>query len=402
MQKTESSGAGGETAKPLRFFILTYQYDPWLRGDMGGFRKAWELAQNLQALGHSVVVFAPRVERGKVVESVPSVQFPLIDLPIIRPLWVYMCLLLLPLLQALKRRPDLLYARSMGSVVPVLVARLLRVPLMTEVNGDSFDHHQKAGASAGKLARIQRTERRLYGGSDHLIPITPGLAKMLQDRYGIPGERLTVVESGANVDLFRPMQADAARERVGLEPGKPHIGFLGIFLPHQGVETLIRAAPRLVEHTPDLRFLLVGDGIMRAAWEREVAALGLSKSFIFTGQVPYREVAAFINAMNVTVAPFRADRGEVSPLKVYDALACGRPTLVSEIPPLRALIRDCPAVIAVPPENGEALAAAILELLADPDRCARLGEEGRRWVEQHGSWRARAQAIAAASVGLVA
>ena len=141
---------------------------------------------------------------------------------------------------------------------------------------------------------------------------------------------------------------------------------------------------------------------MRVAWEREVADLGLSKSFVFTGQVPYREVADFINAMNLTVAPFRADRGEVSPLKVYDALACGRPTLVSEIPPLRALIHDCPAVIAVQPESCDALATAVLELLADPDRCARLGVEGRQWVERHGSWRSRAQAIAAAGADLVA
>jgi glycosyltransferase involved in cell wall biosynthesis len=369
---------------------------------MGGFRKAWELAENLQALGHSVVVFAPRTEREKVSESVPGVQFPLIDLPIIRPLWVYICLLVLPLFHALRWRPDLLYARSMGSIVPVLVARLLRVPLITEVNGDSYHHHLKAGADAGKLARIQRTEQRLYSASDHLIPITPGLARMLQDRYGVSPEKLTIVESGTNLELFQPMHAAAARRQIGLEPGIPHIGFFGIFLPHQGVETLIRAAPRLVGQSPGLRFLLVGDGVMRDDWEREVAALGLSGNFVFTGQVPYREVAGYIGAMDITVAPFRADRGEVSPLKVYDALACGRPALVSEIPPLRALIDDCPAVIAVQPESSDALAVAALELLSDPDRCVRLGKEGRRWVEQHGSWRARAQTIAAASIELVA
>jgi glycosyltransferase involved in cell wall biosynthesis len=367
---------------------------------MGGFRKAWELAENLQSLGHSVLVFAPRAAKDEPGEPVPGVRFPLIDLPLIRPLWAYSCLLFLPLVSAFRHRPDVLYARSMGSIVPVLLARLLRVPLMTEVNGDSYEHHQRAGAGAGKLARIMRTEQRLFGGSDHLIPITPGLAVMLQHRYRIPPEKMTVVESGTDVDLFRPMPAESARQQIGLEPGCPCIGFLGIFLPHQGVETLIRAAARIVEQLPDLRVLLVGDGMMRAGWEDEVAELGLSENIMFTGQVPYRKVATFINAMSITVAPFRADRGEVSPLKVFDALACGRPTLVSDIPPVRDLVAACPAVIAVEPDNAEALAAAVLELLADPELCARLGREGRAWVEQYGSWRERAAAIAKAAAKL--
>jgi glycosyltransferase involved in cell wall biosynthesis len=90
--------------------------------------------------------------------------------------------------------------------------------------------------------------------------------------------------------------------------------------------------------------------------------------------------------MNVCVAPFCGDRGETSPVKVFDYLACGRPVVASAIPSMTELFSRANGVVLVQPDQIDALAEAVLDLLADPEEARRLGCEGRVFVEQRFGW----------------
>jgi len=374
--------------------MLFYEHDPVVRHDMGGFRKVWVLAEELRREGHRVVVFAPRGSRPRGEIAVEVVDVPVLNAPVIRPLLVYALLFLLPLVHAWRHRPDCVYTRPQHSPLPVLLARLLRVPLVLEVNGDSHDHYRTLGASRWRLGFVDAVDGFLARGADLIVPITDGLARMLEVRYGVPADRMRVIGSGSDPELFRPLDALTCRQKLGLDVHASFVGFVGSFFRYQGIDTLIDAAPRILRAHPRARFLLVGDGVTRAEWAGRVETAGLGDAFVFTGQVPYADVATYIGAMSVCVAPFLANRGETSPLKIFDYLACGRPVVASRIPAVEPIVAACGAVVAVPPDDPDALADAIVGLLADPGQSAQLGARGRDFIVKRHSWRQAAVEMA--------
>ena len=385
----------------MRVFALSYEHDAVVRGDMGGHGKIWELADHLFRLGHLVTVFAPRLEDPRRGTQVEVVEVPCVEIPLLRPLTVYLSLFLYPLVRARRQRPDVLYVRTLHSPLPALLGKLLSVPLVVEVNGDSYAQLKMAAASPLKRALIKWIDGINVACADRVIAITRGLQRMLGERYGIPLERTAVIASGSNVDLFKAEDTAACRARLGLAPTGSCVGFLGTFFRYQGIDTLIEAAPRILERFPDTRFLIVGDGVMRAPWQRTVAARGLERAFLFPGRVPYTDAPRYINATDVCVAPFLSSRGETSPLKLFDYLACGKPVVVSDIPSVREIIGEERGVVAIPPESPEALADAVIGLLADEGRRRLLGENGRRFVVAEHSWERIAQQVAALCQGAI-
>ena len=90
--------------------------------------------------------------------------------------------------------------------------------------------------------------------------------------------------------------------------------------------------------------------------------------------------------MTLCVAPFRGDRGETSPVKIFDYLACGKPVIASAIPSVSATFVQEAGVVLVPPDDPVALAQAVLALLNDQGRQARMAVLGRNFVEHEFSW----------------
>jgi glycosyltransferase involved in cell wall biosynthesis len=172
------------------------------------------------------------------------------------------------------------------------------------------------------------------------------------------------------------------------------VGFVGLFYRHQGVHTLIEAASRIQEEAPTTRFLLVGDGVMRPHWEALAKRLNVAQAVQFTGQIPYQQIPLYLQATDVLVAPFTGDRGEVSPFKVLDALACCCPVIASALPSMKRLAEGFgEAVTLVPPDDAEALATTTATLLKDPQLRLKLGMRGREGILRHYAWKAIAEDV---------
>jgi len=377
----------------VTIFFLSYEHDPVVQGGIGGFRKVWELAAQCRSLGYRVVLFVPKGTQLREFSSLEVVEIPYVDLAVLRPLLIYLLLLVLPLIRAVRVTPDVIYMRTMHSPLSILLAKVLRAALVIEVNGDSYSHYRAQRASAFRLGMIKLIDRANFKYCDRIIPISAGLREMLWQRYRVPPEKTVLIESATDPELFRPMDGAACRQRLGLNPAGRYVGFVGSFFRHQGIDVLIDAAPAIVRRVPEVRFLLVGDGVMRRTWAERISRQGLSVSFLFTGQVPYPEVPLYIGATELCVAPFLADRGDASPLKLFDYLACGRPVVASSIPPLHDLLSRAEGIAPVRPEHPEALAKEIIRLLEDQETARRLGEKGRRWVLEAHSWAAAAKQL---------
>ncbi|HHV24874.1 MAG TPA: glycosyltransferase family 4 protein [Methanosarcina sp.] len=225
--------------------------------------------------------------------------------------------------------------------------------------------------------------------SDRIIAVTPGIKTSLEKAYNIPGEKIVVVSNGANTSLFKPLEQEACRKTLGLDLEFPYVCFVGNLAPWQGVEYLVQAAPSILSRFPECRFLIVGDGVMKYDLLELCLELGVEDRFIFTGVVAYDRVPLYINASDICTAPFifaRNSKIGLSPLKLYEYMACGKPVIASGISGVSNVLEASGGGIHVPPENPAALAEGILKLLENPELRVKLGSKGLNYVTENYSW----------------
>lgn len=310
---------------------------------------------------------------------------------------IHTCLRALTLMIRRRQKLHLIYRRHTLFASECLLARLLRVPVVREVNGIIADEAEIAyGFDRFSLRVIAWIERRSMRRADRLIVVTPEMKELFKREYGIPGQKIAVIENGANTDLFAPGDSLEARTELRLDQHGYYICFVGSLARWQGVEYLLRSMPLILEECPGARTLIVGDGPMKAELVQLAEDLGVSDKAVFTGTVAHARVPLHIAACDICVAPFVRERNErsgLSPLKMCEYAACAKPVVASRLPGLEFLEQHRLGVLAQP-EDPQALAAAIITLLKDPELRKKMGQNGREYVVEHRSWASVAKRVA--------
>lgn len=211
--------------------------------------------------------------------------------------------------------------------------------------------------------------------------------------------KLKLVTAAVDTDLFRPNAHEGRliRERYGLQDSKV-VGYVGTFQPWHGVEELILAGQDLIKRYHNLRFLMVGPYYKEM--EGLTSRLGIRGSFTFIGSVNYRDVVKFINASDILVAPYnphksklRSKYGIGSPLKVFEYMACEKPSITTSISPITDVVQDRVNAILVPPGDVKSLREAISELMEDPDLAESIGIRAREDAVELYSWESLARKL---------
>jgi glycosyltransferase involved in cell wall biosynthesis len=298
-----------------------------------------------------------------------------------------------------KERFDLIYERDHQFSSEYLLAKLFRIPLVKEVNGLLVDEAKISG-QAGKVAlrMMGRIDRFNKPKADKIIVVTSRLKEILQEDDGVPSDKITVIQNGANIDLFKPMDVTKAREELGLNQSHKYVCFVGAFRAWEGIENIVKSTPLVLQKCPEARFLIVGDGPMKQELINLAEQVGVSDKVIFTGMVPYQEVPLYINASDVCVFPaaknFRNDRTGGSPLKLHEYMACGKPVVVGNITGVSEHIMDTDSGFVVDPTNAIEMARAIIALLENEQLRKEMGERGRKVTIEKYSWMKVAEQVA--------
>jgi glycosyltransferase involved in cell wall biosynthesis len=346
----------------LTFFFITYYHDPRLTRKGGGLIRLFDLADKLVKSGHQVSLFLPKLGAPKTQTFAKVVEVPFVDIPLLRPLSFHLISSIL-LLVNMTKSVNFVYVRQMNSVLPLFLAKLHHIPTIFEIPNDPYLAYQSY--SLIKRSIIRLTDRLSMLMADLIIVLSEWSRQRLMLFDNIPLSRISVLPSGTDTELFRPLLKEDCCARLGLDPSFSYVGFVGSFLAHQGVETLIDSAPMALAKCAHLRFLLVGDGPMMREWQSKISEKGLQKAFLFCGQIPYQEVPDHIGAMDICVAPHRKDTNQASPVKIFDYMACGRPIVASDIEVVREIIGDSRCALFVPPESPDHLSKAITSLIGD-------------------------------------
>jgi len=290
---------------------------------------------------------------------------------------------------------QVIYERRMSPKISFLASALNRIPFVVEVNGILDDELRSQGSGTAVAGNALRTPVRglMLQAASHVVAVSDGIREDLIRRYRLASAKVSTIPNGANIDLFRPSDKQTARARLGLQTDAKYVSFVGNLVAWQGVETLIRACASLRDSLPTLHVLIVGDGPEAGRIRSLAEGLNFLDRMMLVGSVPYVDVPIFINASDVCAAPFTATR-KASPIKVYEALACARPVVASDVDGVGGLLRSWSAGLAVEPENPPTLAHAIEWMLNHPDEAVAMGTRGREHVVNDRSWDATARAVA--------
>ncbi len=304
-------------------------------------------------------------------------------------------------------RPAILHAHSgHRGGEHALIALALRgrfgVPVVYEVRGlfeAVWSRDQALAARSEQYARRMAQETRILHAVDGVLAISEALADEMVER-GIPRSRITVIPNGIDADALGSGERDEGlRARLGLA-GRFVVGYLGN-LDHwrEGIEVLVDAVAELrARGRREVALLVVGDGGQRPALEARAARQGVADACRFTGRVPHEAVAQYYLQMDVLANPRVDERAArlITPLKPYEAMALGRPVLVSDLPALREIVDPPNRGLTAPPGDAGALADTIELLMDDAGLRDRIATAGRDWVRTERTWAANARRYVAA------
>jgi glycosyltransferase involved in cell wall biosynthesis len=212
-------------------------------------------------------------------------------------------------------------------------------------------------------------------GVDRYVAISEGVREVMV-RDGIPRARIDIVPSGVDLAELRETPCRDYREEFNIPSGAPLVGDVAHFGWHKAQEVLVRACPSIWRARPDARVVLVGDGDCRSKVEEEARKVGADERLIFTGH--RKDARSLVRWFDVFVM---CSVKEGLCTSILDAHVLGTPVVASRVGGIPEAVEDGVSGLLVPPRDPEALAAAIVTVLGDPDLGRRLTEAGLARVE---------------------
>ena len=227
---------------------------------------------------------------------------------------------------------------------------------------------------------IPRRRSAVYRLAHRIIGSGEAAARVVA-ASGVPATRIVAIPPGVDTTRFRPgLSGAAVRTELGLGDA-PAVGLVANIRGSKGHDVFLEAARAVLGRAPATRFLIVGDGIGFDDVRRRVGALGLEAAVRMTGF--RRDVPEVMAALDVLVLP--SVRSEAASQVVPQALAVGTPVVATDVGGSAELVRNHETGRLVPRGDPAALAAAILDCLADPERARAMARRGQALVRTHHS-----------------
>lgn len=266
---------------------------------------------------------------------------------------------------------------SKTGVLGRLAGRLAGVPLvMHTVHGYAFPAARHRAERLFYLA-LEWLGARLC---DMMIVLKEDDRVLARKRLAMPEKRLFLLPNGVDTERFRPRPAQERQRlretHLGIGADTIAVGMVGRLWRQKNPDCFVTAAAQVVRDTgADVRFFLIGDGELREPLEQRIAELGLGDRVHILG---WREdVPEVLPALDVFVLP---SRWEGLSLAILEALACGLPVVVSDIPGNRDLVEIDRDGLVFPDDDATALAGALIRLVDDAELRVRFGEAGREKI----------------------
>jgi glycosyltransferase involved in cell wall biosynthesis len=269
--------------------------------------------------------------------------------------------------------PDLVHTHSSkAGIIGRYAAARLNIPAVHTIHGAAFHFGQPE--LAYRLYRF--LERRAARWCDHLISVCDSLTDQYVEAGVASRENFTTVYSGMDVEPFLnpPRSRSEVRAELGLSDEHVAIAKVARLFNLKGHEYLIEAARAVADRYANVRFVLIGDGILREQLEQQIAKAGLSDHFLLTGLVEPERIPELINASDI-VAHTSVWEGLARVLP--QGLISGKPVVSYDVDGAREVVIPGETGFLLPRESITELSDALCALVESPDLRKQLGATGR-------------------------
>ncbi len=361
----------------MKILIPTADYPP-IEGGISTV--ALEVARMLTTKGHEITVLAPYFpDTGPFDEAEPYEVHRYAGYRLGWLRFFPMLFTALPLM----RRAELILCINIAyaGVMARIAGSLSRTPYVVFAYGYEFLKFKGVWPVSALLRSVYRHARLTVAISD--------FTRSQLAEFGAAPDGIVTIHPGAS--LSTPLSREclaATRDKFALGNDRVILA-VGRFVPRKGHLTFVRALPRILEAFPDTVLVLVGQGPAMSDVAKEANALGVRDNVLLPGCLPPDDVAALYECCEIFALPTGTDSdGQVEGfgLVFTEAHAHGKPVVAGHSGGVTEAVLDGETGLIVEPNDPDALAEAILSLMNDPERARRLGENGRRRVEEELNW----------------
>ena len=202
-------------------------------------------------------------------------------------------------------------------------------------------------------------------------------------QYVSKDQRVEIIYNGVDIEQFRPERGCSSRSRFNISDDEVVIGQIVQITPNKGQDIFIRALAKIIPTHPNVRALIIGDTVIDdSKWFLEdlkqlVQELGLADKVIFTGFV--EDIAEVYRCLDLVVLPSRL---EGFGRTLIEGMAMAKPVVATNSGGPREIVVEGETGLLVPYGDSDALAAAILRIVNDPQLAKEFGANGRQRVEE--------------------
>jgi glycosyltransferase involved in cell wall biosynthesis len=234
--------------------------------------------------------------------------------------------------------------------------------------------------------RWLRYEHKDISACDSAIAVSPEMKTRLM-LNGVPESKIRVVENTVDLENWQQV-SETSSSHAGRLQNAFVICYAGSFGLHRGLDTAIRAMPRVRAAIPTAKLLLVGDGRSRSLLESLVSELDLDGTVEFTGWVDRDTYNRLIGLSEICLLPLLSNPHTEAglPNKLFEYMSQGKPVVVSSCKGLSRIVRETGAGLEFRAGDQASLAETILEL-TDEETRRRIGDRGRAAVLEEFNWK---------------
>ncbi len=279
-------------------------------------------------------------------------------------------------------RPQVVHAHSFGaSTIAAVASTVARAPRLLLTIHNYPPGVEANGAQAGMAS--SKTGHRWalafsVGRAHRIITVSEALRRDLLVTYPEVAGKCLTIYNGIDTQVKLLKNAEEMRAAAGLPPDGPLVGMVARLAPQKGIMEFIQATAIAAQAWPTANFVLAGDGPLMSEAQTLREKLGLERRLQLLGHVEWaREL---IGALDLLVV---SSLTEGSSVVAMEAMALGKPVVATAVGGVPEVVADGQTGLLVPPGEPEALASAIIELLADPARAQEMGARGRQRATSH-------------------
>ena len=240
------------------------------------------------------------------------------------------------------------------------------------------------------IFRIYRwIEKKTVERADAIIVVGKRQKEWLINELGADPNKLFQVSNGVDIKKFRPIQVVDHNPNFGFTKETKIIIFIKAFTAQSGISYLIQSIPKIQVNYPNIGLLAIGGGPLQDQLEDDIDNMNLGRAVKLIQRVSNDSIPQYLNKAEIFISPsIPFDKAEETfNISLIEAMACGKPVIATAIGGPKEIIEGGDDVgILIPPKDPDAIADAVIELLNNPERAKKMGENARKYIVSTYTW----------------